>query len=58
VNSVPTTPKNGAVTCFGNSLQNHEFRELSLGRPGRQAGIRIRLIIERRRCGTPNLKCV
>jgi hypothetical protein len=30
----PTTPKNGAVTCFGNSLQNQEFRELSLGRPG------------------------
>jgi len=32
-------PKNGLVTCFTNSLQNKEFRELLVGRPGREAGI-------------------
>jgi len=39
-------------------LQNHEFRELSLGRPGRQAGIKMVLICERRRRGTVILRCV
>jgi len=41
VDSGPPPPKTGVVTCFGNSLQNQEFCELSLGSSGRQAGIKF-----------------
>ena len=38
VSSGPPPPEIGLVACAPNSLQNGNFCELLLGRPGRQAG--------------------